>query len=267
MLHDNKIITKVRMAGLLLTVSATLMAGCSTSKSDAPKPGTYEGPAVAVGQGQARAFVTRDAYGKPLSFGIRLDEAALSGLPSEPPAGAEGFAYSLELPAEAAGMGYDRIVFDWNPHGHVPPGVYDVPHFDFHFYLIGEDATNKITAVGEDLERAHKAPAPEFMPAGYILPPGTEVPKMGAHAIDPTGDEFTKKSFTKTFIYGFYDGEMIFVEPMITKAYLETKPDVTLPVKVPKAYAKLAYYPTQYGIRYDADSGKYDITLQGLELR
>ena len=31
---------------------------------------------------------------------------------------------------------------------------------------------------------------------------------MGAHAIDPTGDEFTKKSFTKTFIYGFYDGEM-----------------------------------------------------------
>ncbi len=266
MMQHHKITTGW-MAAVPLSILIALMAGCSMSDSDAPKPGTFDGPAVAVGQGQARAFVTRDAYGKPLTLGIRLDEAALSGLPAEPPAGAEGTAYTLALPAEAAGMGYDHIVVDWNPHGHVPPGVYDVPHFDFHFYLIGEEAINKITAVGEDLERAHKAPVPEFMPEGYILPPGTEVPKMGAHAIDPTGDEFTKKSFTKTFLYGFYDGEMIFVEPMITNAYLETKPDVTVPVKVPKAYAKLAYYPTQYGVRYVADTGKYEITLQGLVLR
>jgi len=48
----------------------------------------------------------------------------------------------------------------------------------------------KITAKGEDLERAHRAPAPEFMPEGYILPDGTEVPRMGAHAIDSTAPEF-----------------------------------------------------------------------------
>ena len=143
MMQHHKITTGW-MAAVPLSILIALMAGCSMSDSDAPKPGTYDGPAVAVGQGQARAFVTRDAYGKPLTLGIRLDEAALSGLPAEPPAGAEGTAYTLALPAEAAGMGYDHIVVDWNPHGHVPPGVYDVPHFDFHFYLIGEEAINNV---------------------------------------------------------------------------------------------------------------------------
>jgi hypothetical protein len=27
------------------------------------------------------------------------------------------------------------VGLNWNPHGHIPPGVYDLPHFDFHFYI------------------------------------------------------------------------------------------------------------------------------------
>jgi hypothetical protein len=156
---------------------------------------------------------------------------------------------------------------DWNPQGHIPPGIYDKPHFDFHFYLISDIDRNRITAVGEDLERAHKAPPEGSMPAGYILPPGTEVPRMGAHAIDPGADEFKEKPFTKTFIYGFYDGQLIFMEPMVARTYLETRPSVIEPVKVPETYSRHGYYPTRYGVKYDAAQSEYEISLEGLVYR
>ncbi len=255
------------LIGGLIVAMATLLAGCTMSQKEIVKAGTYEGPPTAMGQGSARSFVTLDVDGKPTTIGIRLSEAALAGLPAEEPADAHGWEYILQLPAESANMGYNHIGLDWNPHGHIPPGVYDKPHFDFHFYLIDSDARSKITAVGDDLARAHKAPPGEFMPSGYILPPGTEVPNMGAHAIDPKSDEFTKKWFTKTFIYGFYDGEMIFVEPMITREYLQTKPHDLVPIAVPTRYSRHGYYPTRYGVNYDAVHNEYVVSLEGLVLR
>jgi hypothetical protein len=255
------------LASLLITLLVTLVTGCTLSQKKDQEAGVYEGPLTPLGQGSARSFVALDADGRPATIGIRLSEAALTGLPAEDPVNSHGWEYLLQLPPESANIGYDHIGVDWNPHGHIPPGVYDKPHFDFHFYLIDIDARNKITAVGDDLNRAHKAPSVEFMPSGYILPPGTEVPKMGAHAIDPNADEFAKKSFTKTFIYGFYDGAMIFLEPMITKAYLESKPDDLVQVAVPKQYPAHGYYPTQYVVKYDQAHGEYLISLTGLVRR
>ena len=42
---------------------------------------------------------------------------------------------------------------------------------------------------------------------------------MGWHWIDPLSPEFTGQPFSKTYIYGYYGGELSFVEPMITLAY------------------------------------------------
>ena len=139
-----------------------------------------------------------------------------------------------------------------------------MPHFDFHFYMISQADKEKITLKGEDLARAHKAPAPEFMPEGYVLPEGTEVPRMGAHAIDPSSPEFNKMPFTKTFIYGFYDGQMIFLEPMMTKAFLETRPNTADRIKLPRTYARHGYYPTMYSVKHDAVQREYEISIEGL---
>jgi hypothetical protein len=262
-------ISRRRIIGFLGAVIAMMalagVAGCAGFKSS--MAGTYEGPSKAMGEGSARAFVTLDAEGKPTVIGVRISETALSGLPAEPPRDADGWEYPLSLPKEAAMSGYNHIVIDWNPRGHIPIGVYDKPHFDFHFYLINSEKRQNITAKGEDLVRAHKAPAPEFMPEGYILPEGTEVARMGAHAIDPTAPEFNKLPFEKTFIYGFYDGQMIFLEPMMTRAFLETKPDTTDRIKQPKAYAIHAYYPTTYSVKYDPAQREYEITLGSLIYR
>lgn len=245
-------------------VATTAILGCAEVQQPGSKAGTYDGPSQAMGGGRSRAFITLDASGKPTAIGVRMSAATLAGLPAEPPSNADGWEYVLSLPKEAAIAGYNHIGLDWNPKGHVPPGVYDAPHFDVHFYLISPEQRDRITAVGEDLARAHRAPAPEFMPAGYILPDGTEVPRMGAHAIDPSAPEFNQQPFTKTFIYGFYDGQMIFLEPMVTQAFLATKPNVMERIKLPKTYAAHASYPTTYNVRYDASEREYVISLEGL---
>jgi hypothetical protein len=47
-----------------------------------------------------------------------------------------GYEYVLPLPdavARRADVPFKWVLLDWNPGGHVPPGVYDVAHFDVHF--------------------------------------------------------------------------------------------------------------------------------------
>ncbi|GGO77911.1 hypothetical protein GCM10011348_08550 [Marinobacterium nitratireducens] len=253
-----------RGAVALLALTAALSLGCSVQQQQTSLAGTYEGAPVAIGEGQAWTFVTLDDQGNPGTLGIRLSEKALSGLPAEPPVSGGEWEYQLALPREAAGSGYDHVTVDWNPHGHIPEGVYNVPHFDFHFYVIDADTRNAITAVGDDLERSHKQPEASYMPAGYVLPPGTEVPRMGAHAIDPAGDEFQNRPFTQTFIYGFYDGSIIFMEPMITLSFLQSRPSVSTPIKQPAAYLGGFAYPNRYGVRYDSAAKQYEITLNDL---
>ena len=75
---------------------------------------------------------------------------------------------------------------------------------------------------------------------------------MGAHAIDPSSPGFNQQPFSKTFVYGFYDEQMVFLEPMMTKAYLETKLNTTDGIKLPNTYARNGYYPTTYSVLYDA---------------
>jgi len=252
------------MVAMIAMIVITCFLGCAEFRKLKPTAGTYDGPSRDMGEGRAHAFITINDSGRLTAIGVRMSETALAGLPAEPPRDADGWEYVLSLPKEAAISGYDHVVIDWNPKGHIPPGVYDTPHFDFHFYLISSEQREKITAKGEDLARAHRAPAPELMPEGYILPEPTEVPRMGAHAIDPAGPEFNKLPFTKTFIYGFYDGQLIFVEPMMTKAFLETKPNAVDRVKLPKTYSKPGYYPTSYGVNYNATQREYEVSLEGL---
>lgn len=81
--------------------------------------------------------------------------------------------------------------------------------------IISPEEGEKITAVGENLATAHGAPAPGYLPPDYVLPEGTEVPHMGAHTTDRTAPEFNKLPFTNTFIYGFKNRQLVFLEPRL----------------------------------------------------
>jgi hypothetical protein len=60
---------------------------------------------------------------------------------------------------------------------------------------------------------------------------------------------------------------MIHFEPMITKAFLESKPDFSQVIQVPTSYAKSGYYPTRYSVRYDVVRREYTIALEGMTWR
>lgn len=218
------------------------------------------GEAKQIGHGTATSWVEVKKDGTPVSIGVTFDKEALSGLP------AEDTEYTLALPKSSV-TGFQLIGVNWNPHGHIPPGIYDVPHFDFHFFLIGPEQRDEITATGSNLDTVRKPPSAEYVPKDYIFAPGSEFPQEGSHWIDPNSPEFHGQPFTATFIYGTYNGMIDFVEPMVTKKFFETDPSVKRAVKLPQAYQKTGYYPDKYSVHYDKAVGKYTVAIRGLRLR
>lgn len=254
----------------LLATSVLFSSMCLAEGPGAalPMERFFIGEAQLIGNGAAWTWVERDAKGAPVRMGITFTEKALSGLPAElPSTGLKDWEHRLPLPAQADVAPFTHVTMNWNPHGHIPPGVYDVPHFDFHFYIIDPAEREKITCKGEDKEKCFRKPDARYLPADYTLPPGTEFPKMGVHWIDPSSPEFNKQPFSMTFIYGSYDGQLAFFEPMVAKDYLETKPDNSAAVKSPAEYQKHGRYPAAYSLRYDPARKEYTIAFEGLTWR
>jgi hypothetical protein len=230
------------------------------------------GPAVALGAGSARVYLEM-ADGAPTELGIALSEAALSELPGHHSAGgvklADGhhmFEYVLDMPAGNA-TPFRHVLIDWNPGGHEPPGIYDLPHFDFHFYTMTVAERQAIDPSDPAFaDKAARFPAAAQLPAGYTAIPGA-IPFMGAHWVNPASPELHGEKFTQTFIYGTWDGALIFAEPMITREFLASKPQFESALSVPEQFARTGYYPSSYSIRWDEASREYRIALGGFAMR
>lgn len=224
-----------------------------------------------MGNGIAYAWVRSDDAGNPTAVGITFTDSALNGLPADKPNnGFDGYEFPLALPkgGAAAKTPFDHVALDWNPKGHIPPGIYDVPHFDVHFYMDPISERRKITLEGEDMKKCQKKPDPKFLPEGYMYAPESEIKYMGAHWVDTATPELNGKPFTYTFIYGSYNGKIVFWEPMVTVAYLQTKPNLVEPIKQPKEIQRKGlFYPTKYTIRYDEARHEYTIAMEGFTKR
>lgn len=241
-------------------------AAGAAKKSPAPVK-TYVGDTKPIGNGTVRSWVGVDAKGTPVSLGVTFSETTLLGLPTQLPKDDIGWEWNLALPKEAAVAPFDHVAFYWNPRGHIPDGIYNVAHFDIHFFMQPEPQRAEITAMNYNLERCFKLPSAAYLPAGYILPPQTEHRRMGVHWVDPGSHEFHGHDFTATLLYGSYDGKVNFIEPMMTRAYLETRPDFAGEVKQPAAFAKSGYYPTMYTVKFDPATKEYVVSLDGLTMR
>ena len=282
----------------LVAVAASILAVVAfTVSSDLPLPIASgplslraDGAAQRIGNGTVRTYVLFDPANRtvPIEVGIALSARALESLPA-PMAMKNADAMSshfdtherlLPLP-DANPTPYKFVQFNWNPGGHEPPGVYDQPHFDFHFWTV--DNTVRESIVPETAQFAEKAaryPGDEYRTANFVdvataakaPAAAVTVPKMGMHWIDVRSGEFNGQTFSKTYIRGSWDGQFVFDEPMITRAYIAAKRDaqdpalrdelITLP---PTAKRQVAgYYPEAYRIQYDAESKEYRIALTRL---
>jgi len=218
----------------------------------------FYGPTIPMGKGVARAWVQENAAGEPTAVGIDLSEKALQGLPDEPTA------FVLQFPPNKGKEFYKHMLVDWNPQGHEPPGVYDLPHFDFHFYTITNEERLEIGPAGAP--GFDNLPGPQYVPQGYIRIPGG-VPQMGTHWADVFSPEFNGGTFTKTYILGSWDGAFIFHEPMITMEYLLTQPNSVTEVRQPSAYQQDGWYPMNYRVTYSTSPKQYSVALTDLQFR
>jgi hypothetical protein len=228
--------------------------------------GPRYGQSAMIGGGPVQTYAVlapaKDSTGRrpPVEMGVEIPRGTLFGLPGE------GTVALLDFPIQARDTIFQYMMLDWNPQGHEPAGVYDLPHFDFHFYaqdLEDVAAIRPGTCNGldcEDFAKAMKPLPPQFAPQGYINV-GSVVPFMGNHLIDPASPEFNGKKFTRTWLYGAYDGKLTFFEPMITLESILQTPNQCTDVKLPQQYAVSGYYPRKYCTAYDSGRSVYKVYI------
>lgn len=221
------------------------------SGSQSEKTNTFYGPQEQLGDGKVRTFVTVTHTNIPTEIGIEMTAGALQGLPDED--------VKLSFPFHkkaSESTPFVHVLMDWNVHGH-EPAFYQLPHFDFHFYMTSEAERMAISATSPLIDQL---PPQQYWPQGFVPTPGG-VPQMGKHWVNPASPEISGgKTFTHTMIYGSYAGKFIFVEPMITRAFLLSGQEVHMPYGQPTQFMITnTYYPTTYNV-YPKD-GKIYISL------
>ena len=245
------------MKKICIVMAAGIVSLASCKKSDSNSSGTFNGTEVKMGNGKAYAWTKTDDKGNPVAVGINLTEDALQGLDTN----TMGSDFELSLPSQAAKTIFKHFVIDWNPHGHPPAGIYTVPHFDFHFYSISSAERMQIPDYAVDSNAFNNYPSTDYLPAGYINPGGGE-PQMGTHWIDVSSPELHGQPFTQTFIYGSYNGKVIFEEPMVAMSYLKSTTDYSRAIPQPMKVATTGYYPTSFHISHA--NGVYTIALENM---
>jgi hypothetical protein len=267
------------LSSYALAVAAGLCIGSAPAHahgnehSEKPKTQQHYGQAVALGGGTVRTYVELakekdDASNRkpPLEIGIEISGAAMKNLP------ADSQVLILDFPIQARDTPFQYMMFDWNPNGHEPVGIYDKPHFDFHFYIQDLDEVEAIApgpCAGvdcEDYERAIKPVPAQFLPDGYIDVKSV-VPFMGNHLIHPASPEYHGEPFTRTFLYGAYDGRITFYEPMITVDSIVNDQNRCTTLKLPQAYAETGYYPTKYCTQFDSEKDLYRVYIKDFVYR
>jgi hypothetical protein len=265
-----------------------LLAGLGLALSaEAPRhEGTVRGEVEKMGAGTVQSFVTLDPSDAPIAIGVTLSAGALEQLPPVPNTVSRCFDLNgdgrhtghecmgdeeriLNVPVEpTTGLPFRWISVNWNPAGHHNT-PYVQPHFDFHFNAVDRSRVEAIAPgrCGEladcgDFKRATRPVPAQYLPSGYI-DVGAVVPRMGNHLLDSQSPELKDSlPFTTTFIYGAYEGELIFWEPMITLDFLQKTQDACMEIQQPKAFRQAGYYPTQYCVRQDRE-GQRTVSLEG----
>lgn len=231
---------------LLVGLVATVMTGCTGSKR-------LGGQQQKLGNGSAWSWTEHDVAGNILRLGVTMTQSALTGLPSS--------YEQVELPLpEGSGVSpYETVVVGWDPLGHAPE-TYGVPHFDFQFYFVGSVELGQISPGSDTVPVPDSLRPPDYRAA-------LAEPSVGTHWGDTLAGELHGKPFTATFVYGFYNGEMIFLEPMVALSLLGKEPSFSGVVKQPPAVQREGYYPSRYTVEYNRKDSTVTVALEGLTLR
>ena len=170
----------------------------------------------------------------------------------------------IPLPDEVTqATGFNHLMINWEHHGH-PPALFMIPHFDFHFYTVDPAVVSAM-----DCGNLSK---PAQLPDGYALPDvtipgigelvGLCVPTMGMHSM-PADEIDQAEPFGASMLVGYYEGDVIFIEPMIARAKLLAAQGFSMEVPTVTTAAANVRWPTQFEAVYDESTQTYRFTYSG----
>lgn len=256
----------VRASSAVLALCATL-AFSGSGSHEAAVSGEFCAPEQRVGDGTAKTCATVDESGNPTAVALRISEHALDGLPQTQQH------FMLDLPSAASSTVFEHVMLDWNPQGHTPEALYGKPHFDMHFYEVSMAEVDQIDLFTPDfIPHASNLPEPRYVPQDYVPPPGLPIlnttTRMGLHWTDATEPLIPGQyNFEQILMQGSWNGKFIFIEPMITRAWLQTRPTLEQDIKQPAAYQHSGYYPTTYTVGFDDATYEYVVSLGAMTMR
>lgn len=292
--------TVLKTTGGLLTGMTIFPGSISAQETGQETQVVHEGESVNVGGGSLMTYATTDSMGNVVSLGVHLDDDAVTSFAQGGSHHEKEVGAHVHFPTETTdGNALDHQFtfqgFHYNPEGHPPPEIYDIPHFDFHFYMLEDKAVEAISGgpLGE-------TPMPFIGLADYEIPDAQRPPgymfekhrfiveEMGEHLLDATAPEFNGETFTHTYVYGIHDpsidpanpdrtkvitlgdedvempvytgdgqGQVHFVEPMVTTDFIRNGLTRAREVGVatPAQFPTGGAYPTTYGMRPDGQGG------------
>jgi len=241
---------------ILLTFASALVA----CEKDQPKEKVYTSQKVTLHGGKVWSSAKVSKDGKPEQVSIIVDDAAMNSVPVGQPTDHVGHENNLMIPVPQEGsVPFKFIMVNWNSSGHEPENVYTLPHFDFHFYMTPQSEVVGYT----DMTKLEIDPAADYLPANHIG--GAPAPGMGKHWLDLASPELGGETFTQTFIYGSYDGKVVFYEPMITRDYLLATNSFERDIPQPAKFKNSGYYPTRMKIK--RENGVTEVSLEGFIYR
>lgn len=213
------------------------------------RPRVIPGEVQQVGDAAVSSWARLGPHGDVREVGVTVPISLFRNPPGHGDGPAGSFVV-LPFPEEVKEQTFlNHFEMHWEEHGHPP--IYQKPHFDLHFYGVPVEEVWAVTPPDP------VAPAPARIPAGYVYPGvETTVPEMGTHALNM--DDFTT-DFVKSMVLGYYNGELTFVEPMVTQEYLLRGKSFQMNVPVPEELGRNVLYPTRFQARYDHRAKVYHL--------
>lgn len=195
------------------------------------------------------SWVTLDGAGQIATFSFSIPIATVKK------AGSAQFFGFLPIPQQM----HDQTPFKsfslmYLPMGHVPAGVYDVPHWEWHLHTITEAEVDGINCAN------NAVPPKEQLPANSVCLP-TCLEKLGMHGFNLNVPEFNGERFDHGVYAAYYDAKFIAVEPKILSSTLLTQPTFTMNSWDPTPLGPAGKYPKSWNVSYNADEDAVVLTV------